>query len=97
MPPGSSASPIAGRRRQFTRSPATLTFNRAKYQKGDKADTFSGWIYFRGKPGWGNNETFKQKVGDKLLVGPARWNDDLKVYTARVHTVEEAITWCARR
>ena len=71
--------------------PATLTYIRAKYQKGDKIDQFSGWVYFHGKPGWGNNETFKTKVNSKLLTGPARWNGDHKLYTGRVHTVQEAI------
>ena len=89
----SSGSPASssGRRRQNKVSVATLTFMRAKYQKGDKSGQLTGTVYFRGKPRFGNNDTFKEKVNAKLLGNSCRWNDELKVYTAPVHTYEEAI------
>ena len=55
---------------------------RAKYQKGDLKDTLTGAVYFRGKPRYGGNDTFKEKVNAKLLVENLRWNDELKLYTA---------------
>ena len=54
---------------------------KAKFQKGEKKDEYSGAIYFRGKPRYGNNEIFKAKVGDKLLAETLRWNDEFKLYS----------------
>ena len=47
---------------------------RAKYQKGDLKDSFTGAVYFRGKPRYRNNDTFKEKVNAKLLTENVRWN-----------------------
>ena len=48
---------------------------KAKYMKGDKADQFTGRIYFHGKPRFGHNDLFKKKVQPKLLKHPLRWNE----------------------
>ena len=64
---------------------------RAKYQKGDKMDALSGAVYFRGKPRFGNNEVFKGKVQPNLLAEGLRWNDEIKLYTAKVYTPEQVI------
>ena len=72
-------------------SPAMFSVVRAKYQKGDLKDSFTGAVYFRGKPRYRNNDTFKDKVNAKLLTENVRWNDEFKCYTAKVYTVEGAI------
>ena len=72
-------------------SPAILSFFRAKYQKGDFKDALSGAVYMRGKPRYTGNATFKDKVGKILLAEPVRWNDEMKIYTGKVWTPEQAI------
>ena len=67
-----------------------FTLVKAKFQKGEKKDEYSGAIYFRGKPRYGNNEIFKAKVNDKLLAEMLRWNDEFKLYSAKVYTAEQA-------
>ena len=52
---------------------------------------FTGAIYFRGKPTYGNNEKFKDKLFPVFLKERLRWNDELKLYTAKVYTPEQAI------
>jgi hypothetical protein len=83
--PSSSAS-----KKSYKASTAVYTLIKAKYQKGDKQHEFTGAIYFRGKPCYGNNEKFKQKVGAVLLKEYLRFNDELKLYTAKVYTIEQA-------
>ena len=89
--PGNNAA--AASRRAHKTSPASLLFHRAKYQKGDKINTYTGRIYMRGKPGYfkGGNEIFKTKVGNVMLVPNIKWNDELKLFTGQVHSAEEAI------
>ena len=72
-------------------SPAVMKVIRAKYQKGDFKDTLSGAVYFRGKPRFGKNEVFKGKVQPNLLAEGMRWNDEMKLYTAKVYTPEQVI------
>ena len=67
-----------------------FTLVKAKFQKGEKKDEYTGAIYFRGKPRYGNNEIFKAKVNDKLLAETLRWNDEFKLYSAKVYTAEQA-------
>ena len=68
-----------------------FTLIKARYQKGDKKDEFTGAIYFRGQPTYGNNENFKDKLFPVFLKERLRWNDELKLYTAKVYTPEQAI------
>ena len=72
------------------KSSAVFTLIKAKYQKGDKKDEFSGWIYARLKPRYGNNDKCKAKVGDKLLAETLRWNDEFKLYSAKIYTAAQA-------
>ena len=65
--PTSSAS--SSSKSGYKEAHAVFTLVKAKFQKGEKKDEYSGAIYFRGKPCYGNNEIFKAKVGDKLLAG----------------------------
>ena len=71
-------------------SKAVFSLVKALYQKGDKKGQLSGAIYFRGKPRYRMNEIFKDKVNGVLLEERVRWNDELKTYTARVSTYEQA-------
>ena len=71
-------------------STAMFKLVKAIYQKGDKKGQLSGAIYFRGKPRFHMNEIFKDKVGGVLLEEQLRWNAELKLYTARVFTYEQA-------
>ena len=80
----------AGRRRSGKTSPASFSLVKAKYMKGDKADQFTGRIYFHGKPRFGHNDLFKKKVQPKLLKHPLRWNEEMKVYRAEVHQAKQA-------
>ena len=60
---GSGSSWKAGRGRAGKKAMnAVFSLVAAKYQKGDKAGELTGAIYFRGKPRYGSNETFKAKV-----------------------------------
>ena len=68
-----------------------FTLIKARYQKGDKKDAFTGAIYLRGKPTYGNNKKFKDKLFPVFLKERLRWNDELKLYTAKVYTPEQAI------
>ena len=86
--PTSSAS--SSSKSGYKEAHAVFTLVKAKFQKGEKKDEYSGAIYFRGKPRYGNNEIFKAKVGDKLLAETLRWNDEFKLYSAKVYTAEQA-------
>ena len=86
--PTSSAS--SSSKSAYKEAHAVFTLVKAKFQKGEKKDEYSGAIYFRGKPRYGNNEIFKAKVGDKLLAETLRWNDEFKLYSAKVYTAEQA-------
>jgi len=71
-------------------SSAVFTLIKAKYQKGEKKDQYSGAIYYRGKPRWGMNEKFKAKVGPKMLAESLRWNDEIKLYTGKIWAAKQA-------
>ena len=86
--PTSSAS--SSSKSGYKESKAVFTLVKAKFQKGERKDEYSGSIYFRGKPRYGNNEIFKAKVGEKLLAETLRWNDEFKLYSAKVYTAEQA-------
>ena len=86
--PTSSAS--SSSKSGYKEAHAVFTLVKAKFQKGEKKDEYTGAIYFRGKPRYGNNEIFKAKVGDKLLAEMLRWNDEFKLYSAKVYTAEQA-------
>ena len=86
--PSSSAS--SSSKSGYKDSKAVFTLVKAKYQKGEKKDEYSGSIYMRGKPRYGKNEMFKDKVGEKLLAETLRWNDEFKLYSAKVYTAEQA-------
>ena len=70
---------------------AVFTLMKAKYMKGERAGTYSGSIYFQGKPTYGNNQTFKDKVHPKLISETLRWTDDVKLYSAKIYTYEQAV------
>lgn len=72
-------------------SKAVFSLVKAIYQKGEKKGEHSGWIYFRGKPRYGSNEIFKDKVNGVTLEERLRWNDEVKLYTVRVYTYEQAV------
>ena len=72
-------------------SKARLEFVRAKYQKGDSVGTYTGAVYMRGVPSYGFNQTYKDKVNAKLLTEELRFNTELKMYTAKVYSPEQAI------
>ena len=88
MSPTSSAS--SSSKSGYKESKAVFTLAKAKFQKGEKKDEYTGSIYLRGKPRYGNNEIFKVKVGEKLLAETLRWNDEFKLYSAKVYTAEQA-------
>ena len=92
MSPTSSASSSSGSSSKsgYKEAHAVFTLVKAKFQKGEKKDEYTGAIYFRGKPRYGNNEIFKAKVNDKLLAETLRWNDEFKLYSAKVYTAEQA-------
>ena len=71
-------------------SVATWTLIKAKYQKGDKTGQYSGAVYYRGKPRYGQNEKYKEVASAVLLSERLRWNDELKLYTVRVYTATQA-------
>ena len=56
------ASPSSSKRGKGAHklSPAMFSVVRAKYQKGDLKNTLTGTVYFRGKPRYRNNDTFKE-------------------------------------
>ena len=92
----SSSSSTSSRRGQSKDEKAVITFFRAKYQKGEMKGTFSGNVYMHGKPRYNkkqkSNEIFKAKLNEKMLGdSKLRWNDDLKMYMARVYSIEQAI------
>lgn len=89
---GSSSSWKAGRRRSNKDSPAVFILVRAKYMKGDKQGEYTGSVYFRGKPRYSaaGNTKFKEALAKHLLTESLRWNDELKLFTARVYTVKQA-------
>jgi len=64
---------------------------RAEYQKGEFQGMYSGAVYARGVPLMGYNDTYKDKVGAKLLAEHLRFNTELKLYTAKVYSPEQAI------
>ena len=86
-----ASSTPPSRRGAAKKAKARLEFHRAKYQKGDSAGNNSGTIYARGVPSFGHNEKYKEKVNAKLLTETLRFNTELKVYTAKVHSPEQAI------
>ena len=69
---------------------AVFSLVKATYQKGEKKGELSGAIYFRGKPRYANNQKFKDKVVAKLLAESLRWNDEFKLYSAKVYTAVQA-------
>ena len=87
---GASSSSTPSRRGAARKSKARLEFVRAKYQKGDSAGNVSGTVYGRGLPSYGYNEKYKEKVNDKLLSESLRFNTEMKVYTAKVNSPEQA-------
>ena len=62
----------------------------ATYQRGDKASQKSGNIYMNGKPRFGHNQVYKEKVGALLLTERLKWNDDIKMYHAKLYSYEQA-------
>ena len=62
----------------------------ATYQKGDKANQKSGNIYLNGKPRYGHNKVYKDKLEPLLLTERLRWNDDIKKYHAKLYSYEQA-------
>jgi hypothetical protein len=70
-------------------SPAVFSVIKAMYQKGPNKNEPTGNVYLRAKPRYYNNEKFKQAVGKLCLAEPLRWNTELKLYTAKVYTIEQ--------
>jgi len=71
-------------------SSAVFSLIKAKYQKGDRTGENSGAIYHRGRPRFGQNDKYKALLEKLLLTERLRWNDELKLYTARVYTATQA-------
>lgn len=86
----SAASFKAGMRRSDKSGKSKFSLVEAKYQKGDKKGELTGAVYYRGKPRYGKNDIFKQKLQKKLLKERLRWNDELKVYTAKIYNAIQA-------
>lgn len=62
----------------------------SKFMKGGNEGEYSGAIYFRGKPCFGDNERFKKDVQQILLAEPLRWNTELTLFTGKVWTKVQA-------
>ena len=62
----------------------------ATYQKGDKAREKSGNVYMNGKPRYGHNNVYKEKVEALLLTERLKWNADIKKYHAKLYAYEQA-------
>ena len=56
---------------------------RATYQKGEKQGKETGNVYMRAKPRFGQNAEFKERI-KKHSNQQAKWNDDLKMYIAKM-------------
>ena len=70
-------------------SKATFALTAAVFQKGDRKGELTGSVYVRAKPRYGKNEEFKAVCEKHLLNEKLRWNDELKVYTAKVYTPKQ--------
>lgn len=72
-------------------SKAVYSLARAKFQKGDRKDELTGAVYFRGKPRYKQNNIFKEKL--QLILGeePLRWNDEWKLYSAKLYNDLQAM------
>lgn len=88
----SSQSSPSRRRNGPKNDKAILKFVRAIFQKGTKANTFSGAVYMNGKPRYGNNETFKRNVNAKAKGQFVRFNGETKLYSVKVANVKTAIS-----
>ena len=86
--PSTSAS--SSKDKTYKVQKAVFSLVRATYQKGDKKDQYSGAIYYRGKPRWGMNDKYKAKLFPNMLAESLRWNDELKLYSGKVWTAEQA-------
>ena len=73
------------RRNNDKKSEAVFSAVRATYQKGDLMNQETGAVYYRGKPRFGKNSKYKELMQTIFLAEPLRWNDQLKVYTAKVY------------
>jgi len=62
----------------------------AQYQKGELIGVDTGNIYAGVKPRFGNNEKFKAALLKLLLKERLRWNDELKIYRAKVYNTKQA-------
>jgi len=70
---------------------AEFSIFEATYQKGEKAGEKSGNVYMNGKPRYGHNKVYKEKVEALLLTERLRWNDDIKKYHAKLYSYEQAV------
>ena len=86
--PSTSAS--SSKDKTYKVQKAVFSLVRATYQKGDKKDQYSGAIYYRGKPRWGMNDKYKAKLIPNMLAESLRWNDELKLYSGKVWTANQA-------
>ena len=89
----SQAQSSPTRRRNGPNDKAILKFFRATYQKGEKQGKYSGAVYMQGKVryGKGKNESFKTKAGACVKGQFFRFNDDSKLYSAKMANVKTAI------
>ena len=72
---------------------AMIEFVRCRFQKGDKKDQLTGTVSARFKTRFKQNEMSKEKVHNKSLIERARWNDEIKKYTLRAWSPEQAIMY----
>lgn len=88
----STSSPTSStfKQRMYKEDKAEFSLFEATYQKGDKASQKSGNIYMNGKPRFGHNQVYKEKVGALLLTERLKWNDDIKMYHAKLYSYEQA-------
>ena len=68
-----------------------MEFVRVKYMKGEKNGQLTGAVYGRSVPMYGGNQMHKEKLGEKLLCEVPRFNEELKKYTYKVYSPEQAI------
>jgi hypothetical protein len=84
--PGSSSSSS-----KSSKNPSAMfDIVKAKYMKGEHTGQETGNVYFNGKPAYGENDEFKNKVMPLLLCEPMRWSHERKFYTAKIYNAIQA-------
>ena len=85
-----SSTPASSNPRTYKEDKAELSLLEATYQKGDNVGQKSGNVYINGKPRYGHNTVYKEKLEPLLLTERLRWNDSIKKYHAKIYSYEQA-------